>query len=143
MKSTKDQRAQLRRESRTWPEVLTVVPKENWKPVAWDDQCRISVLRSRHFLVQVVAEKDGAIRLTVNRTDQDKNGEWIGDITWDELMQVKREAGFGSQMAVEFYPADADVVNVANLRHLFIPVGGKLPTHWTKNTCHTTILQPS
>jgi hypothetical protein len=41
-------------------------------------------------------------------------------IGWDDLQRLKGEAGYGEYCAVEIYPPDADVVNVANMRHLFI-----------------------
>jgi hypothetical protein len=36
-------------------------------------------------------------------------------------MQLKRECGRGDRDAVEVYPADRDIVNVANMRRLFFP----------------------
>lgn len=49
---------------------------------------------------------------------------WLDGITFDELMQLKRECGRGDLDALEVYPADFDLVNVANMRHLFIVPGG-------------------
>lgn len=64
----------------------------------------------------------------------DRNGNYEQNITWDELMELKRQAGYGHRLAIEFYPPDADIVNVANMRHLFIiPLGStELPQHWVK-----------
>jgi len=70
-------------------------------------------------LVQVFNEPSGIERLSVCRTSV-QNGEWVSEITWDELQRIKRECGRGDKDAVELYPADADVVNVANMRHLWI-----------------------
>lgn len=50
----------------------------------------------------------------------DRDGNWIDGITWDELMEIKRQCGFGDRLAVEIYPPDEHIVNVANMRHLFI-----------------------
>lgn len=74
---------------------------------------------SRDFLVQVFLEKR-AIRLSVNRTTIQSDGRWSDRITWDELQAIKREVGYGDRFAVEIYPADRDLVNVANMRHLWI-----------------------
>lgn len=43
-----------------------------------------------------------------------------GGRTWDDLMEVKRACGFGDNDAVEVFPADSDVINTGNVRHLYI-----------------------
>jgi hypothetical protein len=81
----------------------------------------IEVWRSREFLVQVFQEGDGIVRASINRTSVNSgNGRWLDGISWDELQRVKREIGRGHRDAVEVFPADRDVVNVANMRHLWI-----------------------
>lgn len=76
--------------------------------------------RSRYFLAVLYCEaRTGAKRLSVNRTKL-VGDRWVGDITWDDLMQVKRECGLGDVHAIEFYPADDQVVDVANMRHLWL-----------------------
>jgi len=40
--------------------------------------------------------------------------------SWDELMQIKRQCGYGDACACELLPPDKDIVNVANMRHIFI-----------------------
>lgn len=47
-------------------------------------------------------------------------------------MDIKRQLGYGDFDAVEVYPKDNDVVNVANIRHLFI-LNEPLPFIWRKN----------
>lgn len=134
MKPTKEQRAQLRRDNRTFPKHLVNTPREHWPKDGNKNRgdLRISVMRSRDFLVQVFPVLDGGTnRISVNRTDCDKDGNWLEGITWEELMQIKREAGFAEELAVEFYPPDKDIVNVANMRHLFLVANGELPRHWT------------
>lgn len=61
------------------------------------------------------AFRDGeAIRLDVFRKDM-KDG-----ITWDQLQTIKKECGFGDLDAVEFFPAEKDIINTGNYRHLYI-----------------------
>ncbi|MBD1555179.1 DUF7694 domain-containing protein [Pseudomonas typographi] len=79
----------------------------------------IEVWRSRSFLVQVFDEANGYQRMSICRTAH--NGQsWADQVTWDELMQLKHECG-RDRDAVEVFPADQDIVNVANMRHLFFP----------------------
>jgi hypothetical protein len=74
---------------------------------------------SRWFYVQLYLEKSGA-RLSVNRCAITNDGHWKDDITWDELMKIKGQAGFGDWWAIEIFPPANEVVNVANMRHLWL-----------------------
>ncbi len=81
----------------------------------------IELWRSRGFLVQVMVKENGAQRISINRTSIDcDTGRWTGGITWDELRQIKIELGLADKFAVEIYPAEKDVVDVSNMRHLWI-----------------------
>lgn len=47
---------------------------------------------------------------------------WVihdGTITWDQLQAIKNLAWGERARAIEVYPAEADVVNTLNCRHLF------------------------
>lgn len=82
---------------------------------------RLGLFRSRQFLLQVFHDKNGGLRLSVNRTEYDERKQsWREDISWDELQRLKAEAGFADRWAVEIYPAADAVVNVANMRHLWL-----------------------
>ena len=54
-----------------------------------------------------------------------RNADPARVMSWEDLMQVKRDCGFGELDAVEVYPADKDIFNSGNLRHLFFI--GELP----------------
>ena len=101
-----------------FPKQLEPIPPAFW-PKDRIEPNRIAVWRSRDFLVQVFCEANQIMRLSVCRTKLDGT-RWQDGITWDELQQIKKEVGMGDKFAVEIYPADADVVNVANMRHLWI-----------------------
>lgn len=119
MNLNRNDRRRLVADNRKWSRVLTPVPKKDWPDSA--PAAMFELWRSRDFLVQVHKEPDGYERLSVCRTTH--NGEtWHEGISWDELMQLKRECGRGHKDAVEVYPADKDVVNVANMRHLWLPL---------------------
>ncbi len=96
--------------------IFKQIPKSEW-PEQPDHLVR--VYKSTDFLVQEYAEPSGVTRLTINSTKR-KNGMWVDGITWDQLMHVKRMIGYSNVCAVEIYPPDRDVVNVANIRHLWL-----------------------
>lgn len=128
MRCTREQRRQLARDNLQFPIALQRLPDAEWKRNTIAKQ--IEVWRSREFLVQVFAEGDGVIRLTVCKTAV-AGDDWQAEIAWEELQRLKRECGRGEQFAVEVYPADVDVVNVANMRHLWIlPIA--LPFAWRR-----------
>lgn len=97
--------------------VLTQIDRMDWPPNIHDRI--VEVWRSRDFLVQIFNEKFGIERLSINMTTTD--GErWLDGISWDDLQRLKRECGRGDKWAVECFPSDRDIVNVANMRHLWV-----------------------
>jgi hypothetical protein len=82
----------------------------------------IALYRSSRFLVQIYedGELDTPIRLSVCRTEINDRGQWQDNITWEELQEIKNQCGFEYSDAVEVYPRAKDVVNVANMRHLWV-----------------------
>ena len=112
------QRLALERDNQRWPACLEEVSRELWPSMP--PGC-IRLWRSRRFLVQQYWFDDGRpSRLSISRTTLRKDGRWEDGITWDEVQKLKREAGFGHRYACELFPADADVVNVANVRHIWL-----------------------
>lgn len=101
---------------RTSKTMLPVPPAE-W-PLA--SHPPMAVWCSRDFLVQAYDEGGGIVRLSVNRAKLAPLGGWAENISWDHLQRIKREIGMVDRWAVEVFPADQDVVNVANLRHLWV-----------------------
>jgi hypothetical protein len=45
---------------------------------------------------------------------------FVDGIAWEDLQRLKAEIGKGDYCAVEIYPRDRDLVNVANMRHLWL-----------------------
>lgn len=117
-------------ESFRYPLHLVKIERKDWPPAIKKlrhQECH-EVWRSRKFMVQVYPEKNGIERLTMNRTVLKEDTINFEDgITWDELMELKRQCGRGDRWAVEMYPADAKIVNVANMRHLWCLPEGKTP----------------
>lgn len=119
-------RRALDADNRHEPLALRIVHRNDWP--AYRPERIMEVWRSRDFLLQVFKESDGIERLSICRTQLDGQ-RWQDGISWDDLQRLKRECGRGDRDAVEIYPADADVVNVANMRHLWVlPIA--LPFKW-------------
>lgn len=117
------------------PLVMTPIPTSRWnlkirpQPIqAWESQ---------KFLAQLYAEQhvDGqpCLRLSVNRVTVTVDGKWEDNLTWDELMQVKAECGFADFYGLEVYPRERDIVNVSNMRHLWL-FGKGFQIGWFEDT---------
>ncbi|PIJ43286.1 hypothetical protein BOM24_08950 [Tatumella sp. OPLPL6] len=111
------------------------VPSEKWPQKLYDPR-RVAVWLSHEFLVQQIAEENGVIRLTINLNYRNGNGRWQDGISWDELQQIKNAVGFSEYDAVEVYPKESDLVNVANMRHLWI-LPEPLPFVWRSDDKRT------
>lgn len=112
----------LRKENRKWPPAPVQVPRHEWPTdlEVRSSRPRLAVWRSSKFLVQVFEEANGCKRISVNRCEVNAAGEFSDQITWDELQQLKNQIGFEKFDAVEIYPTAKDVVNIANMRHLWV-----------------------
>jgi len=110
------------------PGKLTEVPRDEW-PERLHDPKRMRVFRSRELLVQEFFEGDEIVRLSVNVVRVGSNGRWEDGITWEDLQTVKDELGYAGRDAVEVFPAQDDLVNVANMRHLWV-LPYRLPFIW-------------
>ena len=128
MNTTRAQRRQLERNNAKLPERLQEIPRDQWPANA--PPSIIRVFRSRDYLVQEYREPNPLVisRLSICRTTISGN-RWKDGITWDELQRIKNEVGYGDADAVEIYPADDDVVNVANMRHLWV-MDARIPFAW-------------
>lgn len=91
----------------------------------------LRALRNKHFLVQEYRELCDMVivRLSIQRTMLNDRGEWLDGITWEQLQAVKDAIGYADHEAVEIYPRQAHIVNVANIRHLWI-LRTPLPFGW-------------
>jgi hypothetical protein len=121
----------LQEQNLRYPAHLVTVPRDEWPER--QPPCLLTALRSRTYLVQVFNEGRAGVlvRLSVNRTAVEPKGGWQQDIPWEDLQRLKREAGYGDLEAVEVFPPDKDVVNVANMRHLWV-LAEPLPFAWRK-----------
>jgi hypothetical protein len=108
----------LERANAAQPSTMTEVPADLWPAAMVGVVLRF--WRSQRFLAQLHPEPKGIFRLSVNRTTTRDGARWDDGITWDELQAVKNECGFASAWAVEVCPPLLSVVDVANMRHLWL-----------------------
>lgn len=128
---------QLRRDNLKYPQQLVPIPRDQWPDPSQSPyntgSVPLGLFRSRAFMVTLWLEPNGFTRLSVNRTDWDERAKrFRDDISWDDLQRLKAEAGFGDVCAIEVFPPDAHVVNVSNMRHLFLTAGAP-PCMWRRD----------
>ncbi len=108
----------MKAQNARYTERLEEIPRESW-PIASIPEHLSRVCRSSQFLAQIFELPDGVIRITVCRTLLDGD-DWAAEISWDSLQDIKRRLGYGDHYAVEVYPRETDLVNVASMRHLWV-----------------------
>lgn len=123
------QRRLLARQNAKQPVALQLIPRHEWPQNHQANTDRLRAWRSRDFLVQEYREQSTAlVRLSVNRTSM-TGDRWTDNISWDELQDIKAQCGYALHDAVEVYPPAGNVVNVANIRHLWV-LRERLPFAW-------------
>jgi hypothetical protein len=120
----REMRQELKDKNSTVGNKLVPVSKDEWPTAMMHNEELQRVWRSREFLIQEYLE-DGHIRLSVIDVRKikafGKHDYKFGEsITWDDLQRIKAEVGYGDRCAVEVYPPDNLIVNVQNMRHLWI-----------------------
>lgn len=123
----------LSAERMKWPEKLLQVPLEE----EFRQNGVIEQWYSQTFSVLVFLHKDGTERLMIHRMTM-KGDQWEDGITWDELMEVKRQCGRGETLAVEVFPKDSKIVNNGNVRHLWVVDGNEFI--WTRKSGTLSVL---
>lgn len=95
---------------------LVYITKDKWPYIPGE---LIELWKSRDFVVQIYAQAGGE-RISISRTVEKRPGVWEDGISWDEIQGLKEQCGRGDKLAIEIYPADKNVVNVANMRHIWV-----------------------
>lgn len=97
----------------------------------------IEAWRSSRYMVQVYQVTENIERLSICHLDfNDDFTRWKDGISWDKIQRLKRECGRGDFEACEMYPIDSDIVDVANMRHLWIMRTGsfkQIGIGWKRN----------
>lgn len=105
------------------PFKMEEVPIEKWPKIQGSNSGDpIKVFKNSRYLVQVRKHR-GQIRLSINRvqhTFREGKPIWLDGLTWDELQEIKNQCGFEDYWLCEYYPPKEEVVNIANIRHLWV-----------------------
>lgn len=128
-RSVKSLNRQLNRDNKAYSLTLAIIPKDQWPPNT--PERIVEMWRSCGFLMQIYSEDNGIERLSICRTRLKNDGHYDDNISWDEIQRLKHECGRGDKHAVEIYPSDDDIVNSANMRHLWV-LPDRLPFAWRK-----------
>lgn len=120
-KERRSQAHETKERAKTLPDRLTIIPRDEYPPMSRIPE-RAWV--SKKYLVQLYSETSadypGLARLTICRSTKGGHGTWVDGLRWDELQSIKRDIGYGEWYALEVYPRDYDLVNVSNMRHLWL-----------------------
>lgn len=95
------------------------LPPQEWPTTASPHGLR-RVHKSDALIVMECARPGNLTLLMIQRLDA-RDG-----LTWDDLQWVKGALGYGDREALEMYPREDLVVNVANIRHLWMLPEGEV-----------------
>ncbi len=120
-------------ENKTWPDYLVEINPAKVAPIASkQSKTLLRAFRSNRFLVQEY-EEGQFIRLSITRNQVDLvERRFIDGITWDDIQEIKEQCGYSKHCAIEIFPPDELIVNVANVRHIWIYKEGEHPMMWKK-----------
>lgn len=110
-----------------YPEKLTLVsPNDLDLPYSSHPQDILEIWRSKKYLV-IVWKVPAGKKLSISRQEWDsKERRYKDGITWDEIMEIKHDIGMGNKTGIEFFPADDEVINLGNVRHIWIVPDDKI-----------------
>ena len=96
------------------------VPKSEWAILGGKNP-PLKVYKNEKFLIQVRQDGD-YIRLSINRIETVPGFPilWKDGITWDDLQGIKDAVGYADKWCMECYPPKDEIVNAANIRHLYV-----------------------
>jgi len=114
-----------------WHETLRPMPRATW-PAGFPREV-VQVWRSRDVVVQVYGPSGPGVvaRLSICGTALDDTLDYATTFSWESLQAIKDAVGYAAFDALEVFPRAADVVNVANMRHLWV-VADPVPFAWRR-----------
>src|SRR5476651_1750770 len=92
--------------AQTFPDNLVKIPRSDWPldaPNSTD-----SIYQSNRYYVQVHSEEAGVKRLCICKFSLDENAQAHNDISFSQIMGIKKELGMGDQDMAEVFPRESD-----------------------------------
>lgn len=108
---------------------LELIAIEDYKTKINTPNNLIKAYVSKKYFVQLYQEKNKPLRISIIKNKVNADLKWEDGLTWDEIQNIKNEIGFENNDCVEIYPAQQNVVNVANMRHIWV-MNDPLPFSW-------------
>ena len=111
----------------SYPDKLTLVDENDPNlPYSSHPEDILEIWRSKKYLV-IVWKVPAGKKLSISRQEWNPTERRYKDgITWDEIMEIKHDIGMGNKTGIEFFPADDEVMNLANVRHIWIVPDDKI-----------------
>lgn len=118
----KTRRRKQAKQLKQYPEMLKEITAAEYlvktgKP--FDENLSKCFISQRYF-VQVWERPNVPVMISVCRTELNGHGRYKDDISWDNLQEIKNTIGYKDFDCVEIYPRECDVINVQNMRHLWV-----------------------
>lgn len=110
---------------------LKQLPREHWQETppdlldVWVNERYVVFIRTPPSQEAIDA---GVMAWLTVRSVAKVNGMWYDRIPWDELQDLKNQAGFDRYDAIEIFPAERDRLQ-CEMRQLYV-LGFKLPFAW-------------
>ena len=104
--------------NRRYTEVFVEIPRNEIQKIEY---CPKKAWRNKRYLACLYEDyTNGYLRLCVQRTTIKDDGSYEDGISWDKIQEIKNLLGFGDWWGLEVYPSDKDLVNVSNIRHIWL-----------------------
>lgn len=104
-------------------ELTPIEPGSPFFPYTSAKDALLKVYQSRKFRVRIwdeAAHPTVKCRISIERIDYAGGQRQQDGISWDELQDIKNKVGFADYCAVEVFPPENRVINLANARHLWV-----------------------
>lgn len=104
------------------------VPRAEWWVSDVPRPDRLTAYHNQDFIVQSFQVAGGIIRLAINRNQRILSPwVWQDGIAWSQIRAIKQSLGYGDKCGVEIYPPEQHILNIVNVRHLWLLDRSPLP----------------
>lgn len=121
--------------NKRYTETFVELPREEFENYSFPPE---RTWRNKNYLASLYKDyANGNLRLSVQRATIKDDGSYEDGISWDKIQEIKRLVGFGDWWGLEVFPADDQLVNVSNIRHVWL-FKERPPFAWEGKVANTT-----